>query len=130
MALEPQDDAAALRYQWTVPRAGLRSAIARIWQLESRGPIAWSKGRWALPDGRSEWLFVLGDPLLRDGAPVPAGAHVSGVPLRARFSRAGGSVLVVGVVFEPGCAAAALPVPACALTGSAAPLSAVWGSGA
>jgi hypothetical protein len=75
-----------MRYESTAPRADLRSAIARIWQLESRDPLAWSPGRWALPDGRSEWLFVLGDPLLREGLTVGQGAHVSGITLACRSS--------------------------------------------
>jgi hypothetical protein len=119
---------ADVRYASSTPRAAaLRPYIARIWQLESDAQVALSPGRWALPDGYSEWLFVLCDPLLRGAHQIGFGAHVFGVTLQALLSKPTGRLLVVGVAFHPGCAAAALPVSAHELAGRAAALPDLWG---
>lgn len=110
----------------TAPRAELKSIIARIWQIEAHADAA-SPGHWGFPDGHSAWWFVLGDPLLRGRHRIGRGAYAFGVSRRALLSKPTGRLLVLGVVFKPGCAAAALKVPARALDERGRPLEELWG---
>jgi AraC-like DNA-binding protein len=105
----------------------LQPYVARCWQLEADVGAVSSPGRWALPDGHSEWWFVFGDPVRRGDEVVGPGAHVFGVARRAALSQATGRLALVGVVFRPGCAAAALAVDACSLDERGQPLSRFWG---
>jgi AraC-like DNA-binding protein len=126
-----RDDAGTeTRYELARPIPALRPRVARIWQLESDAPVVPSPGRWAIPDGCSEWLFVLGDPLWRDVTRLGYGAHVCGLRQRALLSRPTGRLLIVGVTFAPGSAAAALPVSAHELAGRDAALDDLWSGGA
>ena len=124
---EGRDVESSFRYAWAQPCALLRSSVARFWQIESVDPRADSPGRWALPDGGSEWVFVLGDPLSRDGVVHGAGAHAAGTVQAAYLSRPVGRLLTFGVAFHPGGASMFTPVPADQLVGSAVALEHLWG---
>jgi len=120
----------AIAYQSARPCARLQPCVARYWQLESDGPVLDAPGRWALPDGGSEWVFVLADPLLRDAHVQRAGAHAAGTALAAYRSRPAGRVLTFGVVFRPGGAAAVSHLSADELAGRVVPLEFLWGAAA
>jgi AraC-like DNA-binding protein len=117
-----------MRYQSSGACRLLQPCVARFWQVESDGPLADSPGRWALPDGGSEWVFVLGDPLMRGPLVHRAGAHAAGIALTASLSRPAGRMRTLGVAFRPGGAAAVLRQPASELTGRVVPLDSLWGS--
>ena len=119
-----------LSYQSARPGRLLQPCVARYWQLESDGRLLGSPGRWALPDGGSEWIFVLADPLVRASRAYQAGAYAAGIALAAYLSESAGRVLTFGVVFRPGGAAAVSRLPANQLTGLVVPLQDVWGPGA
>src|SRR5262245_2285937 len=116
-----------IRYESSLPCPRLRPFIARFWQVESDGPVADARGRWALPDGGSEWVFVLADPLVRGEDVHRAGAYAAGTRLTACLSRPAGRMLTLGVAFKPAGAAAVLRVSASDLTDRAIPLEHVWG---
>ena len=114
-------------YRSEQPCRRLQQCVARYWQIESDGPVLHSPGRWSLPDGGSEWIFVLADPLLRGSHVHSAGAYAAGTALTACRSRTVGRMLTFGVVFRPGGAAAVSRVAANELTGLVVPLACLWG---
>jgi len=122
-------DGSGIHYEAAAPAQELASLVARIWQIEASAD-AESAGRWALPDGHTAWWFVLGDPLLRGRHRIGRGAHVFGMSSRALLSRPLGRLLVVGVVFKPGCAAAVLPVQAHPPGECGTRLRSLWGGDA
>jgi hypothetical protein len=81
-----------------------------------------------LPDGGSEWIFVLADALVRDSRAYQAGAYAAGIVLTAYLSKPAGRVSTFGIAFKPGGAAAASRLPAKELTGLVVPLEILWGS--
>lgn len=117
----------SIRYQWSPPSRLLQPYVARYWQIESDGPCSDAAGRWALPDGGSEWLFVLADPLVRGSRIHRAGAYAAGIALSAYPSKPAGRAAVFGIAFRPGGAAAFSRLPARELAGCVVPLDALWG---
>src|SRR5262245_8724199 len=115
------------RYQSSTPCPSLGGVVQRYWQLETE-PTAGLAGRWALPDGGSDWVFVLGDPLVRSSRVLPTGAYAAGVPLAAYLSKPAGRMLTVGIVFKPAGAAAVTRLPACELTNRVVQLESLWDS--
>lgn len=130
MALAGSRMESEVRYVWTRPCAELASSVARFWQMETKSPSAAPPGRWALPDGGSEWLFVLGDPLSRGDVVHAAGAHVAGPALTAYRSAPAGRMLTFGIAFHPGGAGAFMPVPVNRLVGRSVALAHLWGGDA
>jgi AraC-like DNA-binding protein len=80
-----------------------------------------------LPDGGSEWIFVLGDPLERSRLVLGPGAYASGTAVGACLSRHVGRVLTFGVAFHPGGAGAFVRLPSDRLTGRTVQLERLWG---
>jgi AraC-like DNA-binding protein len=119
-----------VQYRSAPPCERLSSSVARYWQIESTGPVPGSAGRWALPDGGSEWVFVLAAPLVRASQVHRAGAYAAGTALSAYASRPAGAMLTFGVAFRPGGAAAVSRLPASELTNRVVPLEILWGPAA
>ena len=118
----------SVRYQSASPCRLLQPCVARYWQIETEGPLSDATGRWALPDGGSEWFFVLADPLVRDAEIHRAGAYAAGTALAAYASKPAGRMLTFGITFKPGGAAAFSRLPANELAGLVVPLETLWGS--
>jgi AraC-like DNA-binding protein len=93
-----------MHYQELPPPPELRELVHRIWLL--RGPAASEPAAFqrAMPDGRAELIFNLGDPFeCRDGDGIRAQprALLVGASRRAMEIRPTGSVDLVGVRFRP-----------------------------
>ncbi len=93
-----------MRYQELDPPPELRELVHRIWLLRGAaapGPAPFQR---AMPDGRAELIFNLGDPFeCRDASGVAAQprALLVGPSRRAMQIRPTGSVDLVGVRFRP-----------------------------
>ncbi len=116
-----------IRYRSTRACELLQPRVARYWQLESEEAIPDAHGRWSLPDGGSEWFFVFADPLVRASQLHRAGAYAAGVTPSAFLSKPAGRMLLFGIAFRPGGAAAVTGLPANELTGRTVPLEVLWG---
>ncbi|HWB42225.1 MAG TPA: helix-turn-helix domain-containing protein [Gemmatimonadales bacterium] len=102
-----------MHYQELEPSAELRDLVHRIWLL--RGPAGTGPGAFqrAMPDGRAELIFNLGDPFEcrgRDGIRAQPRTLLVGPSRRAMEIRPTGLVDLVGVRFRPEAASAWLRV--------------------
>jgi AraC-like DNA-binding protein len=103
-----------VRYQETVPPPELRGLVHRIWLLRGAAAPGQADFQRAMPDGRAELIFNLGEPFeCRDGEGVRRQplAIVVGPTRRAMLIRPTGAVDLVGVRFRPEALSAWLRVP-------------------
>jgi len=109
-----------VRYEETVPPPALRGLVHRIWLLRGAAPSSQAAFQRAMPDGRAELIFNLGEPFeCRDGEGIRRQplALVVGPSRRSMQIRPTGAVDLVGVRFRPEALSAWLRVPGGELLG-------------
>lgn len=117
-----------MEYREHTPRPALASVVDRLWTLSGDASEIAESDQFVLPDGRSELLLHVADPMrqLCRGQAVPQPRVAFAGQLEGPLSlRSAGRVAILGVRFHSDGAAALLRAPQQSLTGAILPVDAI-----